>query len=106
MFASTRRLCALLAFLMIAIGCGVFFSGQRFGFRNIVQNNPPKTELVVARWRYTAMGKFRGTGWSHNYPSSDTHFVQVLSEATNINVTGLSYRIVDLGSLGVFDYPI
>jgi hypothetical protein len=81
------------------------FSGQRFGTRNIVQNNPPQTELIVARWRYTAMGKYRGTGWSHNYPSSDTHFVQVLSEATGINVTGLSYRIVDLGSPDVFDYP-
>jgi len=51
------------------------------------------------------MGKFRGTGWSHNYPNSDSHFVQVLSEATNMNVTRMSYRIVDLGSPEVFDYP-
>jgi hypothetical protein len=104
--SSARRLCALLAVPIIAIGClAVLFGGQRFGFRNIVQNDPPKTELVVARWRYTARGKYRGTGWSHNYPSSDTHFVQVLSEATSINVTGLSFRIVDLGAPDVFDYP-
>src|SRR5690242_1942100 len=88
-----------------ALFCTVHLLAQRFGFRNVVQNNPPRTEVVVARWRYTAMGKFRGTGWSHNYPTSDAHFTQVLSEATNINVTGMSYKIVDLGSPEVFDYP-
>jgi hypothetical protein len=79
--------------------------GQRFGFRYVEQNEPPDTEIVVGRLRYTAMGKFGGTGWSHNYPSSDGHFTQVLSEATNINVTGMSYRIVDLGSPEIFKYP-
>ena len=68
-------------------------------------NDPPPTELVVARWQYTAMGKFNGTGWSHNYPSSDQHFAQVISEATNIDVKSLSYRIVELGSDDVFKYP-
>jgi len=51
------------------------------------------------------MGKFNGTGWSHNYPSSDQHFAQVISEATNIDVKSLSYRIVELGSDDVFKYP-
>ena len=69
------------------------------------QNDPPATELVVARWEYTAMGKFGGTGWSHNYPTSDQHITQVLSEATSINVTNMSYRIVELGSPEVFKYP-
>src|SRR5262249_19603808 len=59
----------------------------------------------VARWEYTAMGKFYGMGWSHNYPSSDQHFAQVISEATNIDVKNLSYRIVELGSPEVFNYP-
>ena len=79
--------------------------GQRFGYRYVEQNEPPATEIVVARLRYTARGKFSGTGWSHNYPSSDSHFTQVLSEATNINVTGMSYKIVDLGSPEIFKYP-
>src|SRR5436190_326123 len=68
-------------------------------------NEPPPTELVVARWKYTAWGKFGGTGWAHNYPSSDQHFAQVVSEATNIDVTNVSYRIVELGSPEVFNYP-
>jgi len=95
----------MLSVPVILIFGAAFVHGQRFGFRGVAQNEPPDTEMVVARWRYTAMGKFRGTGWSHNYPSSDGHFVQVLSEATRINVTGLSYKIVDLGSSEVFDYP-
>jgi len=61
--------------------------------------------MVVARWQYTAYGKFGGTGWSHNFPSSDQHLAQVLSEATNIDVKNVSYRIVELGSPEVFEYP-
>ena len=102
--SSTGVFILFTAIALIVCG-GPFLEGQRFGFRNIAQNDPPQTEMVVARWRYTAMGKFRGTGWSHNYPSSDGHFAQVLSEATNINMTGLSFRIVDLGSPEVFRYP-
>src|SRR5262249_59063833 len=79
---------------------------QRFRRGFFFSNEPPSTELVVARWEYTARGKFGGTGWSHNYPSSDQHFAQVISEATNIDVKNLSYRIVELGSPEVFDYPI
>lgn len=91
--------------ITLVLSGGILVFGQGFGFRRIEQNEPPNTEVVVARWRYTARGKFRGTGWSHNYPSSDRHFVQVLSEATSINVTGMSYKIVDLGSPDVFRYP-
>jgi len=73
-------------------------SAQRYRRFLIFENDAPPTELVVARWEYTARGKFGGTGWSHNYPSSDQHFAQVISEATNIDVKNLSYRIVELGS--------
>jgi len=79
--------------------------GQRFRQRFVYPGDPPPTELVVARWQYTAFGKFGGTGWSHNYPSSDQHFAQVISEATNIDVKSLSYRIVELDSPDVFKYP-
>ena len=98
-----RRLGLLV--ILVVVGGIAALGRQRFGFRIAMQNDPPHTEVVVARWRYTAMGKFRGTGWSHNYPTSDAHFVQVLSEATVINVTGASYKIVDLGSPEVFQYP-
>ncbi len=94
----------LLISLLLAATVSVLYA-QRFRRLFIYPNEPPPTELVVARWEYTAMGKFNGTGWSHNYPSSDQHFAQVISEATNIDVKNLSYRIVELGSPDVFKYP-
>ena len=90
--------------LLVLTGASFLFA-QRFRQRFYGQNDPPATELIVARWQYTAFGKFGGTGWSHNYPSSDQHFAQVISEATNINVKSLSYRIVELGGEEVFKYP-
>jgi hypothetical protein len=95
----------LLLCLVCLFAASPFLVAQRFGRVFFYANDPPPTELVVARWQYTARGKFNGTGWSHNYPSSDQHFAQVISEATNIDVKNLSYRIVELGSNEVFDYP-
>src|ERR1041385_2675585 len=102
-----RRDTIIIAIAVLLFG-SVFVYGQRyrFGYGFRVQNNePPPTELVVARWQYTAYGKFGGTGWSHNWPTSDYHIAQVISEATNVNATGMSYRIVQLGSPEGFDYP-
>ena len=78
------------------------------GFRRfmpIPQNEPPPTELVVARWRYGTNGWFGHLGWSHNYPSSDRNLNEFIASATGIDVDVLSFRIVDLGSDEVFDYP-
>jgi len=104
-----RRIFFAAIVLMLAGGLLVYgqrFGGfGRFGRGRAFQNSPPPTELVIARWSYHAYGKFGGTGWSHNYPTADQHISQVVSEATNINVTGMSYRIVELGSPEVFDYP-
>lgn len=91
--------------ITLIVASSVFVYGQRFRRFFIRQNDPPPTELIIARWRYQAMGKFGGTGWSHNYPTSEQHLTQVVSEATVINVTNLSYRIVDLGTPDVFKYP-
>jgi hypothetical protein len=91
-------------FVLLSLAGATLLYAQRFR-RMLIPNDPPPTELVVARWEYTAMGKFNGTGWSHNYPSSDQHFAQVVSEATNIDVKNISYRIVELGSPDVFKYP-
>jgi len=99
----TRRF-IIPAILLLITGASLTFA-QRSRRMFFYANDPPPTELVVARWQYTAMGKFNGTGWSHNYPSSDQHFAQVISEATNIDVKSLSYRIVELGSDDVFKYP-
>jgi hypothetical protein len=91
---------------MLLVGGGAtLIQGQIFRHPFFSSNRPPQTELVIARWQYTGRGKFGGTGWSHNYPSSDQHLAQVLSEATNIDVKNVSFRIVELGSPEVFDYP-
>src|SRR5262245_50709195 len=103
----SRRLAAVGAIALILGGAALVY-GQRFrgfGRNSAVQNDPLPTELVIARWSYHAVCKFGGTGWAHNYPTSDQHISQVISEATNINITSTSYRIVQLGSAEVFDYP-
>jgi hypothetical protein len=95
----------LLGLTALLLAGGTLRYPQRFRQPFFYSNDAPPTELVVARWQYTARGKFNGTGWSHNYPSSDQHFAQVVSEATNIDVRNLSYRIVELGSPEVFRHP-
>jgi hypothetical protein len=79
---------------------------QRGGGRwNTEQNNPPNTEVVMARWRFGHNGWFGGFGWAHNYPSADQNLGQFISEATAIDIQSQSYRWVELGSQEVFDYP-
>jgi hypothetical protein len=91
--------------LIVALGSASAFA-QRFGRRApIVQNEPPATELIVARWRYGTNGWFGHMGWSHNYPSSDRNLNEFIANATGIDVDLISYRIVDLGSDEVFEYP-
>jgi len=77
----------------------------QFGGRDTAQNDPPNTEVVLARWRFGHNGWFGGSGWGHNYPSADENLGQFISDATNINVLSQSYRWVELGSDEVFDYP-
>jgi len=100
----TIRITGIALIALLLVGATVMHA-QRFRQRFFFPNEAPPTEVVIARWQYTAFGKFGGTGWSHNYPSSDQHFAQVLSEATSIDVKNVSYRIVELGSPEVFDYP-
>ena len=71
----------------------------------IEQNNPPATELIVARWHFGTNGNIGHMGWSHNYPSSDENFNGFIDQSTRIDVEVPSYKIVELGSEEVFDYP-
>jgi hypothetical protein len=83
------------------------FAAQIFGFWRgpVIQNNPPSTEFIVARWRYTSNGSVGGMGWAHNYPEGEMHLNQFIRGVTNINVEHLSFRIVNLTSDEVFEYP-
>jgi hypothetical protein len=70
-----------------------------------VQNEPPATEFVAARWHFGTNGYIGHRGWSHNYPNSDRNLNAFLARATRLDVEEASYRIVELGSEEVFDYP-
>ena len=104
-----RRLSVILVGLALigALGLTVQRGRNRFnpfdGFGFARQNQPPATEFVLARWHYTA-GR-GGGGWSHDYPTAEEHILQIMKEVTGINVDRLSYRIVELGSPEIFDYP-
>jgi hypothetical protein len=82
-------------------------AAQVFGFWRgpVIQNDPPPTEFIVARWRYSNNGAIRGMGWAHNYPEGEMHLNQFIRGVTNINVEHMSYRIVNLSSDEVFEYP-
>jgi Domain of unknown function (DUF4159) len=73
--------------------------------RHIEQNDPPPTEFIAARWRFGTNGWFGHRGWSHNYPASDQNLNVFLERTTLVDVDAMSYRIVELGSDEVFEYP-
>lgn len=90
--------------LLILVGLTAAHA-QSFRRRSIEQNVPPATELIAARWRFGTNGWFGHMGWSHNYPASDQNLNTFVARTTLIDVDTMSYRIVELGSAEVFDYP-
>jgi hypothetical protein len=90
---------AILATLAVAQEFG------RFRGQIVEQNDPPATEFIAARWHFGTNGAIGHMGWSHNYPQSDQNLNGFLKRVTRIDVEAMSYRIVELGSKEVFDYP-
>src|SRR5690606_24150976 len=101
-FARPTFLTGILA--LAAVGVATAGYAQRFGYR-IAQNDPPATEFIAARWHFGTNGYIGHMGWSHNYPQSDRHLNDFLARATRIDVELEAYRIVELGSDEIFDYP-
>jgi hypothetical protein len=104
----SRSVVIILVLFIFAIAMTVYAQGYRgyYSGRYVIsQNDAPKTELVVARWRFGTNGRIGHRGWSHNYPQSDEHLNGFIRRTTGINVDVLSYRIVDLGSDEIFEYP-
>ena len=83
-----------------ALACAQGMWGGR-----ITQNEPPPTEFVAARWHFGTNGYIGHRGWSHNYPNSDRNLNEFLGRATRVDVEEASYRIIELGSAEVFEYP-
>jgi hypothetical protein len=104
MLKGATALLAITATLLVA----ALASSQEFGwFRGsaVVQNDPPPTSFIVARWRFGTNGAIGHMGWAHNYPYSEQHLNGFLERTTLLDVEPGSYRIVELGSKDVFDYP-
>ncbi len=95
------------ATVLFCILSGSALFAQVFGYWRgpIVQNHPPKTEFVFARWRFTTNGDIGGVGWAHNYPEGEMHLNEFIKGVTGLEVERTSYRIVDLSSEEVFRYP-
>jgi len=103
-----RNLTTLLLSSIILFATVLVMAEETFGYShrfNTTQNNPPNTEVVVARWVYGTNGWKGNFGWAHNYPSSDQNLNQFIAEATGIDIQRMSYRIQPLGRDDVFDYP-
>jgi hypothetical protein len=93
--------------LVCLLGCSTLVAAQ-FGFwggRGIQQNEPPATELVVARLRFSTNGRIGNMGWSHNYPDAEMNLNQFIGQTTRVNVERMSFRIVELASDELFSYP-
>lgn len=78
------------------------FNSFRGGFQ---QNEPPNTEVVIARLKYGTNGTKGHNGWSHNYPGSDQRINSFLARSTLIDIDDSSYRVIELGSDEIFNYP-
>ncbi len=66
------------------------------------------TEFTYARIRYHMTMDAVRLGeepWHHDYPYGDETFPTVVAEATNVNTSRTSYRIVDIDSPELFQYP-
>jgi Domain of unknown function (DUF4159) len=82
-------------------------AAQIFGFWRgpVIQNNPPPTDFIVARLRYSNNRRIGGMGWAHNYPEGEMHLNEFIRNVTKIDVEIPSYRIVNLVSDEIFQYP-
>jgi hypothetical protein len=94
--------------LFIVLFGSSWAAAQTFGFwggRAITQNEPPPTELVVARLHFGTNGRIGHMGWAHNYPDAEMNLNQFIGQATRVDVERASYRIVEMGSDELFSYP-
>jgi hypothetical protein len=71
----------------------------------IEDNTPPATEFVISRWRYGTNGRIGHMGWSHNYPDSEINLNEFIGRTTRVQVESNSYRLLELGSPEIFEYP-
>jgi hypothetical protein len=71
----------------------------------IEDNDPPPTEFIAMRWHFGTNGAIGHMGWSHNYPYSEVNLNEYIGRNTSVDVEDNSYRLLELSSPEIFDYP-
>jgi hypothetical protein len=98
---SRMVLVAVLALLVAGLASGQF--GRR---RYMPEDNvAPPTEFVSMRWHFGTNGAIGHIGWSHNYPVSEENLNEFIGRTTSIDVEDLSYRLLELSSPEIFEFP-
>ena len=106
-YDSAMRRVSLLVLLWVAGDLiGDDAHAQFFRRRIAVPDNvPPPSELIVSRWHFGTNGRIGHMGWSHNYPESEINLNEFVGRTTRIDVDQDSYRLLELGSPEIFEYP-
>lgn len=97
-----------IACLLFALTAGGIVHAQFFGRRSAISipdNDPPATELIISRWHFGTNGLIGHMGWSHNYPESETNLNEFIGRTTRIDAEIDSYRLLELSSPEIFEYP-
>jgi Domain of unknown function (DUF4159) len=96
-------LAVLIATLLASELAAAQFWGR--GRAPIQKNTPPPKKLITARWHFGTNGRIGNMGWSHNYPESETNLNEFIGRTTRIDVEPNSYRLLELSSPEIFEYP-
>ena len=97
-----------LAVLVIALAASSLAHAQFFGRRSAIRvpdNEPPPAELILSRWHFGTNGLIGHMGWSHNYPESEVHLNEFVERTTRVDAHPDAYRLLELGSPEIFEYP-
>jgi hypothetical protein len=96
---------SLIVAAVLALAVASVASGQ-FRRRYMPEDNiAPPTEFVGARWHFGTNGAIGHMGWSHNYPYSEVNLNEFIGRTTKVDVEDNSYRLLELSSAEIFDYP-
>ena len=80
------------------------FGGRRAAIR-VPDNVPPPSEFITSRWHFGTNGRIGHMGWSHNYPDAEINLNDFVGRTTRVDVALESYRLLELGSPEIFEYP-
>src|SRR4026209_204281 len=103
-----QRARVLVLLLVASALSAALLEAQRGRFRRAgnpsfyFQKADPKTEFAIARW-YSP--NWTSDGWSHDWPASEEHILQIMHEVSVIDTDRLSYKVVNISSPEIFKYP-